>query len=126
MVVTNMRCENCGYEWRPRGNPRRCPSCLSVLGETMARKRRRSEKKLGEQLVARGWHLEPSAARRTIDVQAEKEGRKLFIDVKSGRSYHIRRSQLEDLIKNRGEKSEVGFALEMDGRFYLFTLSDVI
>lgn len=61
-----------------------------------------------------------------IDVCAEKNGEKLFIDVKSGRTYHIRRSQIENLLKYRDEKSDVGFAFEVDGKFYLFTLKDIL
>ncbi len=66
------------------------------------------------------------SGQKKIGVNAEKAGKQLFIEVKSGHSYHIRRSQLDDLIKNRGDKSEVGFALEMDDKFYLFTLTDVL
>jgi len=79
-----------------------------MLGETKVRKWKRAEKKLAELLALRGWRLEPT------------------IDVKSGHSYHIRRSQLEGLLKYHGKTSDVGFACEMDGKFYLFMLEDII
>jgi|GEM_PF-1227970 len=126
MVVTNVHCENCGYEWRPRGTPKRCPSCLSLQGETKARKWKRTEKRLADLLAQRGWHQKSAGGQKRIDVHAERSGKKLFVEIKSGHSYHIRRSQLEDLIKYNKEKSEVGFALEMDEKFYLFTLKDVL
>ena len=126
MVVTNIHCENCGYEWRPRGKPKRCPSCQAMLGETKARKWKRAEKKLAELLALRNWRLEPTGGQKIIDVHAKRAGRKLFIDVKSGHSYLIRRSQLEGLLKYHGKTSDVGFACEMDGKFYLFMLEDIL
>ena len=64
--------------------------------------------------------------RRAIDVHAEKAGKGLFVDVKAGRSYHIRGKQLNNLLKFRGNKKEVGFAYKMDGKFYLFTLKEIL
>jgi len=97
-----------------------------MLGETKARKWRRAEKKLAELLALRGWRLEPTSGQKIIDVHAKRAGRKLFIDVKSGHSYLIRRSQLEGLLKYHGKASDVGFACEMDGKFYLFMLEDIL
>lgn len=126
MVVTTLHCENCGYEWRPRGEPKRCPSCQSMLGETKARRWKRVEKRLADMLALRGWRLEPVEGQKAIDVHAEKAGRKLLVDVKSGHSFLVRGSQLRNLLKHQGRTSEVGFAFEMDGKFYLFTLKDIL
>jgi hypothetical protein len=125
MVVTNLHCENCGYEWRPRGIPRRCPSCHSLLGQTRARRWKLAERRLAQLLAARGWRPGLSQG-RPIDVLVEREGGRLFLDVKSGRDYLIRGSQLEELLQHRGDKAEVGFALEREGKFYLFKLVDVL
>lgn len=125
MVVTNLRCENCGYEWRPRGTPQRCPSCYSVLGETRARQWRRAGRRLAQLLASRGWHP-VSTEERPIDVLVQKGGKKLFLDVKSGKNYLIRGSQLEELLQRRKDGAEVGFALEKEGKFYLFQLMDVL
>ena len=126
MVVTHMECESCGYEWRPRGKSRICPSCHRVLGETKIRKWERVEAKLAKLLISRGWSLEPTGGRKTIDIRAKRNRKKLFLDVKSGRSYHIRRSQLKYLLKHRGKVNDVGFACEVNGKFYLLMLKDVI
>lgn len=125
MVVTNLHCDNCGYEWRPRGIPQRCPSCHSVLGETRARRWRLAEKRLAQLLVFRGWRPE-FTKERPVDVLVKKGGRKLFLDVKSGENYLIRGSQLEELLQHRRNGAEVGFALEKEGKFYLFQLVDVL
>ena len=127
MVVTIIHCDNCGYEWRPRKKRvKRCPSCLRILGETKTRKWQRAEMKLAKLLASRGWRLKPVGGQKVIDINANRAGRKLFIDVKTGHSYHIRRSQLEGLLKYRGKKSDVGFACEVDGKFYLFTLKEIL
>ena len=97
-----------------------------MLGETKARKWKRAERKLAKLLTLHGWRLEPTGGQKIIDVHAERAGRKLFIDVKSGHSYHIRQSQLEGLLKYHGKTSDVGFAFEMDGKFYLFMLEDIL
>lgn len=125
MVVTSIRCTNCGYEWRPRGKSRKCPSCYRVLGETKYRKWERAEAKLAKLFASRGWNLRPMGGRKIVDVHVERNGRKLFIDVKSGRSYHIRRSQLKRLLKYRNKTSDVGFACDMNGKFYLLMLGDI-
>ena len=126
MVVTSLHCESCGYGWRPRGKPKRCPSCQAMLGETKARKWKRAEKKLADLLASRGWRVESVGGQKILDVHAERAGKKLLIDVKSGHSYLVRSSQLKHLLECRGKKSEVGFAFEMDGKFYLFTLKDIL
>ena len=125
MVVTNMQCPSCGYEWRPRGKGKRCPSCRRVLGEMKYRKWEQAEAKLAKLLASRGWNLESTGGRKMIDVQAEQNGRKLFIDVKSGRSYHVRRQELKRLLKYWRKTSDVGFACEMDGKFYLLMVKDI-
>jgi hypothetical protein len=126
MVVTNSICESCGYEWRSRGKSRVCPSCHRVLGETKIRNWEHAEAKLAKLLISRGWSLEPTGGRKVIDICAKRNGKKLFLDVKSGRSYHIRCSQLKYLLKHRGKVNDVGFACEMNGKFYLLMLKDVI
>ncbi|MBC7099835.1 hypothetical protein H5T52_12160 [Candidatus Bipolaricaulota bacterium] len=125
MVVTSLHCENCGYEWRPRGSPQRCPSCHSRLGETRARRSKLAGRRLAQLLAARGWR--PGLYEgRPVDVLVEREGKKLFLDVKSGQDYLIRGSQLEQLLQRRKGGAEVGFALERKGKFYLFQLMDVL
>lgn len=126
MVVTNIQCPSCGYEWRPRGKSKRCPSCHRVLGETKYRKWEQAEAKFAKLLASRGWNLESMGGRKMVDVQAERNGRKLFIDVKSGRSYHVRRQQLKRLLRYRSKTSDVGFACEMNEKFYLLMLKDII
>ena len=81
---------------------------------------------MADLLFLRGWRLEPVGGQRIIDVHAERFGKKLFIDVKSGHYFNIRGPQLKGLLKYRDKKSDVGFALEMDGKFYLFMLKDVL
>ncbi|MEM4201659.1 MAG: hypothetical protein QW786_00410 [Candidatus Hadarchaeum sp.] len=125
MVVTSLHCENCGYEWRPRGVPRRCPSCRSQLGETRASQWRLAERRLAQLLAARGWSAVFPAG-KPIDVRVEKGGKKLYLDVKSGQDYLLRWSQLEELLQHRKGGAEVGFALERKGKFYLFKLVDVL
>ncbi len=125
MVVTK-RCNYCGYEWRPRGDGRRCPSCRRLLGETKVRAWERAGLRLKNRLASRGWEIRPVSGLGTIDVSAKKEGKKLLIDVKSGESYHIRGSQLKNLLAYRDRTTDVGFACEMDGKFYLLTLKEVL
>ncbi len=122
-----IRCDNCGYEWRPRGGKKskKCPSCNWTLGETKARKWRRAEKKFAELLALRGWRLGPIGGRKTLDIVAERNGRKLFVDVKAGLNYLLRPSQLKRLLEYHDEKTDVGFACEMNGKFYLFILKDI-
>ncbi|MGC8816307.1 MAG: hypothetical protein ACP5PX_00590 [Candidatus Hadarchaeum sp.] len=125
MVVTNLHCENCGYEWRPRGSPLRCPSCHSRLGETKARRWKLAGRRLTQLLASRGWR--PGGPEgRPIDVLVEREGKRLFLDVKSGENYLIRGTQLEELLRHRGGNAEVGLALERGGKFYLFKLVEVL
>ncbi len=126
MVVTTIRCQSCGYEWRPRRKSKRCPSCLRMLGETKTRKRERAAAKLAELLAFHGWKVEPSGAKKAIDIQAGKDGKKLFIDVKAGRNYFIRSSQLKNLLDYCGKTKDVGFACEMDGKFYLLMLKEIL
>jgi len=97
-----------------------------MLGETKARKWKRAEKKLADLLASRGWRVEGVGGQKIFDVHAERAGKKLLIDVKSGHSYLVRSSQLKHLLESRGKKSEVGFAFEMDEKFYLFTLKDIL
>jgi hypothetical protein len=63
--------------------------------------------------------------REMIDTQAERNGRKLFIDVKSSCNYDVRRQQLKRLLRYRSKISDVGFACEMDAKFYLLVLKGV-
>ncbi len=95
------------------------------MGETKYRKWERAEAKLAKLFASRGWNLRPMGGRKIVDVHVERNGRKLFIDVKSGRSYHIRRSQLKRLLKYRNKTSDVGFACDMNGKFYLLMLGDI-
>ncbi|MGQ9788428.1 MAG: hypothetical protein ACUVQM_03860 [Candidatus Hadarchaeaceae archaeon] len=125
MIVTNLHCENCGYEWRPRGSPQRCPSCHSRLGETRARRWKFAERRLTQLLAARGWR--PGQLKeRPVDVLVVKGGKKLFLDVKSGENYLIRGSQLKEMLRHRRGGAGVGFALEREGKFYLLQLVDVL
>ncbi len=126
MVVTTIRCQSCGYEWKPRGKSKRCPSCLRMLGETKARKWERSAAKLAELLAFRGWRVEPVNVKKAVDIQAGRDGKKLFIDVKTGHNYLIRSSQLKNLLDYRSKTNDVGFACEMDGKFYLLMLKEVL
>jgi len=126
MVVTTIRCQSCGYEWKPRGESKRCPSCLRVLGETKTRKWERAEAKLAKLLAFRGWSVKPVGKKKAIDIQAGRDGEKLSIDVKSGHNYLIRSSQLKNLLEYWGKKNDVGFACEMDGKFYLLTLKEIL
>ena len=126
MVVTIIRCQSCGYEWRPRGKSKRCPSCFRMLGETKTRKWERAGAKLAKLLASRGWNVKPVGGKKAIDVHAERNKRELFIDVKAGRNYLIRSSQLKNLLKYRSKTNDVGFACEMDRKFYLFTLKEVL
>ena len=128
MDVTSLRCYNCGHEWRPKKGkmPKRCPSCLCILGETKATKWKRAERKLAELLVSRGWRLESVGGRKIIDICAERKGKKLLIDVKYGQSYLIRRSQLEHLFKHKNKTTAVGFACEVNGKFYFLKLEEAL
>ncbi|HDI13131.1 MAG: hypothetical protein DRN83_02115 [Hadesarchaea archaeon] len=125
MVVTK-RCNYCGYEWRPRGDGRRCPSCHRVLGETKVRAWEDAGLRLKKRLASHGWDVKSVGGVGAIDVSARKEGKRLLIDVKSGESYHIRRSQLKNLLAYRNRTTDVGFACEMDGKFYLLTLKEIL
>jgi len=97
-----------------------------MLGETKTRKWERAEAKIAKLLDSRGWSVEPIGGRKAIDIHAKKNRRRLFIDVKAGHNYFIRSSQLKKLLKHRGKKNEVGFACEMDGKFYLLMLKEVL
>jgi len=97
-----------------------------MLGETKARKWERAGAKLAKLLASRGWSVEPVGEKKAIDVHAERNKRELFIDVKAGRSYLIRSSQLKKLLEYRSKTNDVGFACEMDGKFYLLTLKEVL
>ena len=126
MIVTTIRCQSCGYEWRPRGKSKRCPSCLRVLGETKTRKWERSATKLAKLLAFRGWEVESGGAKKAIDIQAVRDKKKLFIDVKTGQDYLIRSSQLKNLLEYRSNKNDVGFACEMNEKFYLLMLKEIL
>jgi len=97
-----------------------------MLGETKFRRWQQAELKLAKLLASRGWSIEPIGGRKKIDICAERNKKKLYIDVKSGRSYHIRQSQLRGLLNYRGKTSDVGFACEMNGKFYLLMLKDIL
>lgn len=126
MAVTTIRCQSCGYEWRPRGKSRRCPSCLRILGETKVREWERAEIKLEKLLSSRGWNVKPVGGRKAIDVCAERKGKKLLIDVKAGNNYLIRRSQLKNLLAYWDKRTDVGFACQMDEKFYLLMLKGIL
>ncbi|GAG54656.1 unnamed protein product [marine sediment metagenome] len=97
-----------------------------MLGETKTRKWERAEAKLAKLLAFRGWSVKPVGKKKAIDIQAGRDGKKLFIDVKSGHNYLIRSSQLKNLLEYWGKKNDVGFACEMDGKFYLLTLKEIL
>lgn len=81
---------------------------------------------MAELLVFRGWRVEPVNVKKAIDIQAGRDGKKLFIDVKTGNNYLIRSSQLKNLLDYRSKTNDVGFACEMDGKFYLLMLKEVL
>ena len=97
-----------------------------MLGETKTRKWEQSAAKLSKLLAFRGWKVEPGGVKKAIDIKAGRNGKKLFIDVKTGHNYLIRSSQLKNLLDYRSKKNDVGFACEMDGKFYLLMLKEVL